>query len=402
MASRSFEFASPKGGLIAGVLDTPVGSWRGWALFVHCFTGSTDDIAASRIARGLARAGIGVMRFDFAGPGLGSEVGSGATFATDIEDVAAAAQAMAFADMPVSLLVGHSLGGAAVLAAAGSIASARAVATVAAPADTAHLLLHLDRASRDELKAGRTEVDLDGRTFALSRSFIEALQRHDLRTAVHDLRHPLLLMHAPTDDVIGIDNATALFLAARHPKSFVSLDGADHRLSRRRDAEFAAAVIAAWAGGYIPDTDEETMPPEGAPGAIASEIGAGRFETRITIGDTQFTADEPAGAGGGGLGPTPFDFVCAGLAACTTMTLRIYADRKGIPLEHASAHVVHTRRKDVAPADHFARTLTLKGPLSDQDRLRLLAISERCPVDLALARGSDVTVALAEAEGGSV
>jgi uncharacterized OsmC-like protein/esterase/lipase len=401
MASRSFEFASRKGGLIAGVLDTPVGSRRGWALFVHCFTGSTDDIAASRIARGLARAGIGVMRFDFAGSGPGGEAGPGATFATEIEDVAAAAQAMAAAGMPVSLLVGHSLGGAAVLVAAGSIASARAIATVAAPADTAHLLLHLDRASRDELKAGGTEVDLDGRTFALSRSFVEALQRHDLQTAVRDLHHPLLLMHAPTDDVIGIDNATALFLAARHPKSFVSLDSADHRLTRRRDAEFAAAVIAAWAGGYIPDTDEETMPSEGAPGAIASEIGAGLFETRITIGETQFTADEPAGVGGG-LGPTPFDLVCAGLAACTTMTLRLYADRKGIPLAHASAHVVHTRRKDAAPADHFARTLTLKGPLSDEDRLRLLAISERCPVDLALARGSEVTVALAEAEGGSV
>jgi uncharacterized OsmC-like protein/alpha-beta hydrolase superfamily lysophospholipase len=378
-----------------------VGSRRGWAIFAHCFTCARDDIAASRIARGLARAGIGVLCFDFAGPGVRDGTSPGATFATDIEDLAAAAQAMAAADMPVSLLVGHSLGGAAVLAAAGSIASVRAVATIAAPADTSHILLHLDRAGQDQLRAtGATEIELDGRSFALSHRFIEDLQHRDLQTAVHDLHRPLLLMHAPTDDVIGIDNATALFLAARHPKSFVSLDGADHLLSRRHDSEFAAAVIAAWAGGYIPDTDDETMPPERAPGALASETGLGRFETRITIGDAQFTADEPVGAGGGGQGPTPFELVCAGLAACTTMTLRIYADRKGIPLEHASAQVVHERRKDAAPADHFTRTLTLKGPLSEDDRVRLLAISERCPVDLALARGSEVTVVLAEPEEG--
>jgi uncharacterized OsmC-like protein/pimeloyl-ACP methyl ester carboxylesterase len=398
MASRTFEFTAARGATITGVLETPVASPRGWAIFAHCFTCSQNDVAARCIARGLARAGIGVLRFDFAGFGREGLGHTEATFGSDIDDIIAAAHAMTAADMAPNLLVGHSLGGAAVLAAAKTIPSVRALATIAAPASPAHALKGLDAASLERIETqGEAEVQLGGRPFVIRRSFIHDLRKHDLLQVASQLHLPYLVLHAPGDDVVGIENATQLFLAAHHPKSFISLDGADHVLSERRHAEFAAAVIAAWAGGSLPETGDEILPLEPAPGALAEELGTGRFATRLTIGGTELIADEPAGAGGGGQGPTPFELVCAGLAACTTMTLRLYADRKGIPLHRAKARVVHTRRTDAVPVDLFARTLTLEGPLTEDQRARLIAISERCPVDLALARGSEVTVMLDDA-----
>jgi putative redox protein len=398
MVSRIFEFESPRGYRLSGVLETPVATVRGWAIFAHCLTCGKESPAAARIARGLALAGVGVLRFDFAGVGASGGDFAASTFAADADDLVAAGQAMAAAGMQPDLLVGHSLGGSAVLAAAESMPAVRAVATLAAPADVAHVLHHFDPDSLTRIKSdGEAEVRLGERYFVVRQSFVDDLSRHDLVEAVGRLRRALLILHAPTDTTVGIENASRLFLAAKHPKSFISLDTADHLLARASDAEFAAATIAAWASRYLPDRRAEVMEPEPAAGAIAEETGEGLFQTNIRFRGASLIADEPVEVGGLGSGPGPFDLVCAGLAACTTMTLRLYANRKGIPLERAHATVSHSRTMET-PADRFRRSLVLEGPLSDDDRERLLAIAERCPVDLTLARGSDVTVELAEPE----
>jgi uncharacterized OsmC-like protein len=231
--------------------------------------------------------------------------------------------------------------------------------------------------------------------FVVSQSFVDDLSRHDLVETVARLNRALLILHAPTDTTVGIENATELFLGAKHPKSFIALDTADHLLANPADSEFAAATIAAWATHYFPDTRSDEMEPELAAGAIADETGVGLYQTQIRFRSASLIADEPVEVGGLASGPGPFDLVCAGLAACTNMTLRLYANRKGIPLERAQTTVTHTRTMGT-PADHFHRALVLEGPLTDDQRDRLLAIAERCPVDLTLARGSDVTAGLAE------
>lgn len=394
MVSRIFEFDSARGYRLCGVLETPVATVRGWAVFAHCFTCGKDSPAAERIARGLARAGVGVLRFDFAGVGASGGEFAASTFAADAEDLVAAGRAMTAAGMQPDLLVGHSLGGSAVLVAAEAMPSVRAVATLAAPADVAHVLHHFDPDSLARIRShGEAEVRLGQRDFVVRQSFVDDLSRHDLTETVGRLRRALLILHAPTDATVGIENATRLFLAAKHPKSFVSLDTADHLLTRPRDAEFAAATIAAWASHYFPDRRSEVM--EAPAGAVAEETGAGLFQNQIQVRGASLLADEPREVGGLGSGPSPFDLVSAGLAACTTMTVRLYANRKGIPLERARTTVTHSRSMET-PADRFHRTLVLEGPLTEDERERLLTIAERCPVDLALARGSEVTTELTE------
>jgi putative redox protein len=395
MVSRPFSFRSRRGLDLVGILDAPVAPPRGWAMFAHCFTCGKDSFAAARIARGLARMGIGVLRFDFAGVGESGGRLADSSFAADTDDLTAAANAMAAAGMAPQLLVGHSLGAAAALMAAGTLPDVRAVASLAAPSDVSHLLSRFDADALERVRRnGEAEVRLGARPFVIGRNFIDDLARHNLLQAVAMRRGALMIMHAPTDDVVGVEHASRLFLAARHPKSFVSLDGADHLLTRPKDAGFAADVIAAWAARYLPDMSGEPMDAEPVTGATAEETGGGLFQTRIRVGDLDFLADEPVSVGGLASGPGPFDLVCAGLAACTTMTLRLYARHKNIPLVRARAEVTHTRTKAASPADHFHRTLTLEGPLSAEHRARLVKIAERCPVDLALTRGSEVTVAL--------
>jgi putative redox protein len=398
MVSQIFDFESPHGYRLSGILETPVATVRGWAIFAHCFTCGKDSPAAARIARGLARAGVGVLRFDFAGVGASGGDFAASTFAADAEDLVAAGQAMAAAGMQPELLLGHSLGGSAVLLAADAMPAVRAVATLAAPADVAHVLHHFEPESLARIKSnGEAAVRLGERDFIVRQSFIDNLSRHNLIETVGRLRKALLILHAPTDATVGIDNATRIFVGAKHPKSFISLDSADHLLTRLTDAEFAADTIAAWASRYLPDKRSEMMEPDSAASAIADETGAGLFQTQIRFRGASLIADEPVEVGGLGSGPGPFDLVSAGLAACTNMTLRLYANRKGIPLERARTTVTHVRTMET-PADRFRRTLVLEGPLSDDERQTLLTIAERCPVDLALARGADVTAELAERE----
>lgn len=391
MASAVFDFTGHKGYRLSGRLEAPETTPRGWAIFAHCFTCGKDSLASARVARALSRAGIGVLRFDFAGIGQ-SGGGPGSTnFAADVGDLLAASDAMTAAGMAPALLIGHSFGGAAALVAAADLPTIRAVATIAAPVD---LHLVLQQFAPDGLVKiladGEAEVEIAGRPFVIRRNFVDELERHDIKKSVADLRRPLLVMHSPADKAVGIEHASAIFLAAKHPKSFISLDSGDHLLSDPDDANYAAAVIAAWAGRYLPLLDTDVPQMENANGVSASETGGGALQVEIRSGKHRLLADEPASAGGLASGLSPYEFLSAGLAACTIMTMRVYANRKNIPLARAHVMVEHGKDPAMMPSDRFDRTIRLEGPLDDDQRARLLAIADRCPVDLTLVRGSDV------------
>ncbi len=396
MPGRDFVFDGHGGRRIMGTLEAPATTPRGWAMFAHCFTCGKDNLAAARIARALARAGIGVLRFDFAGNGRSASTSESPMFATNVNDLVAASRAMAAAGMPPALLVGHSLGGAAALAAAKLLPEIAAVATISAPASVAHVLNQFAPEDLERIRAdGEADVEIAGRTFSIGRDFLVDVEERDIEVDVAELRRPLLVLHAPLDTVVGIEHASRLFLAARHPKSFVSLDQADHLLTKVDDANYAAAMIAAWASRYLPALVADLPQVEVAQGVSASETGAGALQLEIKSGDHRLLADEPVSVGGMGSGMSPYELVAAGLAACTVMTMRLYANRKEFPLERAHAVVEHKKMPGMEPADRFTRTITLEGPLDETQREKILAIGDRCPVDLTLMRGSDVQTQLA-------
>jgi putative redox protein len=388
MRTEKIAFAGADGQTLAARLDRPDGTARAWALFAHCFTCDKGSKAAVRISRALAELGVGVLRFDFTG--LGESEGELAGFSADVADLVAAARHMQTLGAAPALLIGHSLGGAAVLGAAAQIGSARAVATIGAPADPAHVLKLLgDGLARIEAD-GRAEVSIGGRPFTLTRAFVEDVRMQDLHGAIGRLGRALLVLHSPTDAVVGIENASEIFLAARHPKSFVSLDRADHLLTRGEDADYAAAIIASWASRYIAmAADRPAGTLEGA--VSVEETGAGKFQVQVSAHGTRFFADEPIDVGGMGTGPSPYELLSAGLGACTAMTLRLFADRKGWPLRRVRVAVRHDKLAGQTPADVFERRIALEGPLDAGQAARLLEIADRCPVHRTLESGARVS-----------
>ena len=392
----SFEGAS--GATLAARLDLPAGPVRAYALFAHCFTCSKDLTASRAVSAALTRRGIATLRFDFTGLG-----GSGGDFAStnftmNVGDLKAAAAYLAERYEGPSLLIGHSLGGAAVIVAAADIASVRAVATLAAPADTHHVTGHFGDKLRAIETDGEAEVLLGQRPFTIRRQFLDDLGAHGVTESLRALRLPYLNLHAPHDATVGIENATELFQAARHPKSFVSLDDADHLLSDKADATYAAEVVAAWASRYLAPMPEEAA--DMTPDVMVRETGAGKFQNLVTVGTHHLIADEPEGVGGLDTGPSPYDLLAAALGACTTMTLRMYAERKGLPLDRVLCTVRHEKvhERDMermmdderARPDVFTRTITLEGDLTPERRARLLEIADRCPVHRTLERGASV------------
>ena len=385
----SFEFPGAGGRALAGRLEAPSGAVRGWALFAHCFTCGKGNLAAVRIARTLAGQGIGVLRFDFAGIGESEGPFAETSFASNVEDIVAACAAMAERGWPVGLLVGHSLGGAAVLAAAGSCSTVRAVATINAPFDVAHAL---NQFSSHDLEAieqhGSAEVRLADRPFRVGRELIDSLRSQDQGKRIASLHRPLLVLHAPTDNIVSIDHATRIYTTARHPKSFLSLDKADHLLSGKEDAARAASLIAAWADAYV-----EAAPGQDAPRDVeAVETGRGKFQLQIRTGKHQMFADEPADFGGLDSGPSPFQLLASALAACMTMTVRLYAERKDWAVKRIRTAVGHTREPDQAPRDRFDVRMEFDGDLDSEQRERLIEIAGKCPVHRALTEGARFTI----------
>jgi putative redox protein len=391
MPSQRFDFPNAKGEKLAALLDRPLDEPRAYALFAHCFTCGKDVHAAKRIAEGLTELGIAVLRFDFTGLGASEGEFKNTHFSSNVADLVAAANHLRKEARAPSLLIGHSLGGAAVLAAADQLPEARAVVTIAAPAEAAHVT-HLFRGKIEDIKAqGEVEVELGGRPFKIARGFLDDIEQQKLSDHIANLRKALLIFHSPTDEIVGIENATKIFVTAKHPKSFVSLAGADHLLSQKSDSAYVANVIAAWAERYLdmPEADAkgETQ------GVIVAETGRGKLQQEITAGAHRFLADEPESVGGLGSGPTPYDLLLAALGACTSMTLRLYTERKKIPLERTVVKLKHSRVyatdcKDCETKegmiDEINREIMLEGNLDSETRAKLLEIADKCPVHKTL------------------
>ncbi|KPP87206.1 MAG: putative redox protein YhfA [Rhodobacteraceae bacterium HLUCCA08] len=402
MPTDRFSFPGHDGARLAARLDLPPGRPRATALFAHCFTCGKDIPAARRIAQRLTALGFAVLRFDFTGLGHSAGEFENTSFTSNVEDLQAACAALTAMDMAPSLLIGHSLGGAAVLKAAAQMDGVKAVVTIGAPFDPGHLTRHFEEDLPRIREQGVAEVQLAGRRIRISQGFLDDIAAGALAPAISRLNAALLVLHGPRDDVVGIDNASEIFLAARHPKSFVTLDDADHLLTRAEDAHYAADLIATWAGRYVDLADPDTS--EGVPEGVTrvSEVSADGFLQDIRAGRHVLAADEPADMGGTDKAPSPYGLLAAGLGACTSMTIRIYARRKGWPLEGVSVDVSHakTHATDAADPggkiDRFTRVIRLDGDLDDDQRARLLQIADKCPVHRTLERANRIETSLAE------
>lgn len=401
--TREFTFSGSSGRL-SGKLSTPGGEVRAAAVFAHCFTCSADIPAARRITQALAARGIAVLSFDFTGLGHSDGEFANTNFSSNVEDLVHAAHAMAAEVAPPSLLVGHSLGGAAVIKAAAQLDSVVAVATLGAPSDPAHVG-NLFREDVETIRTqGHAEVDLGGRPFTITRQFLDDIETSSLSGALLSMNAGLLVMHSPSDAIVSISHAGEIFQRALHPKSFVALAGADHLLRKVKDAEYAASVIGAWVEHYLPPLQLEVSAdaPDGA--VVVSEISPDGFAQDVLVGGKHgLLADEPLDMGGTDRGPTPYGFVAIGLGACTSMTLRLYARRKKISLTRVSVVVTHDKRHATqcegcetteGPVDHFHRAITLEGNLSEAETASLLAIADKCPVHRTLERTSYISTAL--------
>ena len=395
MPTERFQFTGEAGHQLAAALELPDGEPAAYALFAHCFTCGKDTLAAKRISVALAARGIAVLRFDFTG--LGSSEGdfANSTFSSNVADLVRAADHLRVTRNAPSILIGHSLGGAAILAAAGKIPEARAVVTIAAPSDPAHVTGLFSEHLDDIRTQGEVDVSLAGRPFRIKREFLDDIVEHALMKDVTDLHKALLIMQSPVDDTVGIDNATRIFVAAKHPKSFVSLDHADHLLTKPADALYAADVIVAWASRYIDIANpvKAVDLPEEPRKVVVRETRKSKFNQIITVGPHHLVADEPVAAGGEGAGPGPYDFLLACRGACTSMTMRLYADRKSLPLDRVTVTLKHSKiyAKDCAECetrdgmlDQIERDIAIDGALDAEQRKKLMEIADKCPVHRTL------------------
>ena len=400
MPSDKLIFNGHSGEALAARFDTPNGPILATAIFAHCFTCSKDILAAKRISQRLALAGIAVLRFDFTGLGHSEGEFANTHFSSNVEDLRLAAEFLAAQGNPVNLLVGHSLGGAAVLKVASEIPTLKAVVTIGAPSDPEHVAANFGCHIDEIREKGEAEVSLAGRGFTITSAFLEDIASAKLLPAVAKMKKALLVLHAPMDATVSIDNAAEIFTAAKHPKSFVTLDNADHLLTKADDAEYAASVIATWASRYL-DLPKPAAP-IGAPEGIVrvNEADPKGFKQDISAGPKHhILSDEPIAYGGTDLGLSPYQLMSSGLGACTSMTIRMYARRKKWPLDHVSVDITHDKihatdcghcETETGKIDQFRRVVTLVGDLDADQRARLLKIADRCPVHRTLHSEIDI------------
>ncbi len=395
--SEKITFQGHSGETLAARLDLPAGAPVGYALFAHCFTCSKDIFAASRIAGRLSDHGIAVLRFDFTGIGASEGEFANTNFSSNVDDLVAAAAFMASDYEAPKIIIGHSLGGAAALLAAGRLPEIAAVCTIGAPADPGHVA-HLFSDSVDAIREhGEIEVQLAGRPFRIQQQFLDDIAGQKLEEGVGKLGRALLIFHSPVDATVGIENAQRLYVAAKHPKSFVSLDNADHLLSRHEDAIYVADVIAAWAARYTgarAEVKDKTALRAETGTVVVEETGEGKFANRVSIGgEHQLLADEPVTYGGSDTGPSPYDFLLTALGACKSMTMRMYAERKGIAMDRCRVMLRHDKihAKDCADCatetgviDDISIDIEIAGEMDDETRRRVADIADKCPVHRTL------------------
>ncbi|MEX0732545.1 MAG: alpha/beta fold hydrolase [Aquisalimonadaceae bacterium] len=394
MQTRTVTFTNREGIQLAGRLELPVGGTPvAFALFAHCFTCGQNLRAANRISRALAAEGIALLRFDFTGLGESEGEFADTGVSANVDDLVAAAEFLEREFEAPGILIGHSLGGAAVLQAAERIPSAKAVATIAAPAEPAHVLHLIGDAVEQIRNEGSAEVSLAGRRFRIGRRFLDDLDQARMDRHIAGLRRALLLFHSPMDRIVGIDNASHIFQQAKHPKSFISLDKADHLLSDDADAEYVGRTIAAWAHKYLPAHLAERAEEDLRDNQVTAWTGSTGYRTEILANGHVLAADEPASVGGTNTGPDPYALLLSALGACTGMTLRMYADRKQWPVEgilvalnHEKIHAEDCKHCETreGKVDSITRRLRIEGPLSGAQLKRLVEIADRCPVHQTL------------------
>ena len=391
---------------LSGLLETPESDVKFYALFAHCFTCGKDIAAASRISRALMRKGIAVLRFDFTGLGNSDGDFANSNFSSNIQDLIAAANFLRAEYQAPRLLIGHSLGGAAVLNVAQHVEETMAVVTIGAPSDAEHVAHNFALQIDDIEKNGKAEVNLAGRVFTIEKQFLDDIKRYNT-SHIGQLRKALLVMHSPIDSTVNISEAEKIYQAALHPKSFVSLDGADHLLTKKRDAEYAADVIAAWAGRYISvpsnaknsteinagDNKYAQEKVEVMKGHVIVEEKNHKFTQHVSTNSHYWLADEPQSAGGDNMGPDPYEHLLAGLGACTAMTLRMYATRKKLAIKHIKVELKHSRnyQQDCQECENqsqgieaIVREISFVGELDTAQQTRFLEIADKCPVHKTL------------------
>jgi putative redox protein len=394
MQFKNLEFKNKDGQTLSARLDLPVdGKPMAYALFAHCFTCSKNIKAIAHISRALTREGLAVLRFDFTGLGESEDDFADTNFSSNVDDLIVAADFLKSNYRAPEILIGHSFGGAAVLQAAGRIPSSTAVATIAAPSSPQHVTRTLGSTAASIQNQGQAEVTLAGRTFTLKKQFLDDLAFVNMADTIKNLDRALLVLHSPIDETVGIENAAQIFQAARHPKSFISLDTADHLLTNAEDSLYAGSVIAAWARKYISTAIKEGSKTDTDENQVITRIGKSGYVTDIMAAGHGLVADEPVSMGGTDKGPAPFDLLMAGLGTCKAMTLRMYSDRKQWPLEGVTVRLNH-KKIDAADCetcqtkegqlDQFDCEIELSGELDDQQKQRLLQIADRCPVHRTL------------------
>ena len=394
--TEKFTFQNSIGETLIGSLELPAGTPKATALFAHCFTCNKNVLAASRISRAMRDHGFAVLRFDFTGLGQSEGDFANTNFSTNVEDLRNAIGALRDRGIPPRILIGHSLGGAAVLQLAGEIEEVALVATVGAPSEPAHVAHLIDeQAARTIAETGEAEVNLGSQPFTIKKQFLDDINEASLKQKLSRLRKPVLIFHSPTDAIVGIDQARKIYQAASHPKSFVSLDGADHLLRNKADAQFVANVISTWAARYL-ELEEDSDPPAFTPpiaGSVVVTERNGSFTHDVFTENHALIADEPTSVGGRDLGMTPYDLLLAALGACTSMTLRMYAKRKGLSLNSVSVTLQHDRihaddcetcEQQTTKIDRVKRLIKIDGDLTAAQRTRLLEIADMCPVHRTL------------------
>jgi len=376
---------------LAGRLEMPVGRPVAFAIFAHCFTCSKDIAAASRISRALAQRGFAVLRFDFTGLGNSDGDFANSNFSSNVEDLVSAAEFLAKNHEAPKLLVGHSLGGAAVLMAAAKIPGVKAVVTIGAPSDSLHVVKNF-KASVDEINQhGEAPVSLAGRTFTIKKQFLDDISNQDHEKSIESLGAALLVFHSPQDTVVGIENAQKIYQQARHPKSFISLDGADHLLSNKDDSEYVAQTIASWVMRYLGGVfvEQSKLPKDIIGSQVVVRSVDGSLTHKVDAGVHTLTADEPEDLGGKNLGPSPYELLLAALGACTAMTLRLYSQRKKWDLADVAVALDHKSRVVDAEGSNkkeeiIERIISISGNLDDSQKKRLMEIADKCPVHKTL------------------
>ncbi|MEX0315013.1 MAG: alpha/beta fold hydrolase [Allomuricauda sp.] len=406
MSLQKVTFKNDQGQTLVGRLELPADSHpHNFAVFAHCFTCNKNLLAVKNISKGLTSNGFGVLRFDFTGLGESEGDFADTNFSGNVDDLVAAAQFLKENYMAPTLIVGHSLGGAASIFAAGEIASIKAVATVGAPSNPVHVK-HLLKSGIEEIQAeGKAVINLSGRDFTIKKQFLDDLETKSLPETAKSLRKPLLIMHSPQDDTVGIKNAEEIYVSAHHPKSFVSLDGADHLLSKKEDSIYVGEVIAGWAKRYLADREKSEAPLKTKHQVVASLNQADGFTTQMKVGNHYMVADEPESFGGNDFGPSPYELVSAGLSACTVMTIQMYTKRKGWVVDNVEVHTSYSKshaedcencESDSAKIDTFHREIRLTGDLDDKQKARIMQIADKCPVHKTLHSETQVISKLLE------